>query len=383
MQFEYLAAGRRRLHRRPGDARPGQAGRRRRRRRAGRLDAHRHGDGLHRPSSRGSSAAAPCYTTVPAINVVAEKHYAWALPIAAGIATNRDGVPWGYLDSVNDVFKTPQADRDQTMAIAHPAGSATARSRTRPSTRRATTSASRTRTTRSARPRNADGSPRYYDGFTWAFNSTAAPTTYSHTELVYSILDQENIARGHAAYYLKWADEALADGGEAYFDAGMTTSAQLPPDGRAAAHEAIYAAEGGRGDVRDVRLRQRDVRRAARVARGGRLPRPRPRPRARDERAREGHARRPARRRAPPRRSRAASGEPDRQGPHTCLAPAFTPNRLLTRPGLHQPKCGLLSRPCAGRSLRFASGVSTSRASWRSRPHCSSCFRARHARGSR
>jgi hypothetical protein len=34
-----------------------------------------------------------CYTTVPGMNVVAEKHYAWALPIAAGIATNRDGVP--------------------------------------------------------------------------------------------------------------------------------------------------------------------------------------------------------------------------------------------------------------------------------------------------
>ena len=37
----------------------------------------------------------PCYTTVPAINVVAEKHYAWALPIAAGIATNRERRPVG------------------------------------------------------------------------------------------------------------------------------------------------------------------------------------------------------------------------------------------------------------------------------------------------
>ena len=36
-----------------------------------------------------------CYTTVPAINVVAEKHYAWALPIAAGIATNRERRPVG------------------------------------------------------------------------------------------------------------------------------------------------------------------------------------------------------------------------------------------------------------------------------------------------
>jgi hypothetical protein len=61
---------------------------------------------------------------VPGISVVAEKHYAWALAIAAGID-----------DSIGAT-------------------------------------------------RNADGSPRYYDGFTWAFNSTAAPTTYSHTELV-------------------------------------------------------------------------------------------------------------------------------------------------------------------------------------------------------
>jgi hypothetical protein len=169
----------------------------------------------------------PCYTTVPAINVVAEKHYAWALAIAAGIATNRGGVPWGYLGSVNDVFKTPQADSDPTMAMAHPSIGTGAFTYT------AIHEASHYLGL--AHPhdsigaiRNADGSPRYYDGFTWAFNSTAAPTTYSHTELVYSILDQENIARGHAAYYLKWTDEALADGGQAYFDAGITTVGQLP-----------------------------------------------------------------------------------------------------------------------------------------------------------
>ena len=156
-----------------------------------------------------------CYTTVPAINVVAEKHYAWALPIAAGIATNRNGVPWGYLGSVNDVFKSPQSDRDQSMAFAHPRSRA-ARSPT-PSIHEASHYLGLAHPHDSiGATRNADGTPRYYDGFTWAYNSTAAPTTYSHTELVYSILDQENIARGHAAYYLKWADEALSEGGEAY-----------------------------------------------------------------------------------------------------------------------------------------------------------------------
>ena len=169
----------------------------------------------------------PCFTTVPNINVVAEKHYAWALAIAAGIATNRNGVPWGYLGSVNDVFKTPQADRDQSMSFAHPSIGTGAFTYTVVHEASHYLGLAHPHDSIGA-TRNADGSPRYYDGFTWAFNSTAAPTTYSHTELVYSILDQENMARGHAAYYLKWSDEALADAGEAYAAAGVTTLAQLP-----------------------------------------------------------------------------------------------------------------------------------------------------------
>jgi hypothetical protein len=182
-----------------------------------------------------------CYTTVPGINVVAEKHYAWALPIAAGIATNRNGVPWGYLNSVNDVFKTPKADRDPTMQMAHPDVLGTGAF-----TYTAVHEASHYLGL--AHPhdstgatRNADGSPRYYDGFTWAFNSTAAPTTYSHTELVYSILDQENIARGHTAYYLLWADQALQEAGDAYFAAGKTTVGSLPSKARRLRSEAISA----------------------------------------------------------------------------------------------------------------------------------------------
>jgi hypothetical protein len=63
--------------------------------------------------------------------------------------------------------------------------------------------------------------------------------TYSHTELVYSILDQESIARGHTAYYLKWTDESLADGGEAYYRAGKTTVDLLPPEAQALRKTAI------------------------------------------------------------------------------------------------------------------------------------------------
>ena len=55
-----------------------------------------------------------CYTTIPDLEVAVEKHYAWDLPlIVGGVATNNGGRPWGFLASVNDLFKTSQADEDQ------------------------------------------------------------------------------------------------------------------------------------------------------------------------------------------------------------------------------------------------------------------------------
>jgi hypothetical protein len=183
----------------------------------------------------------PCYTTVPAINVVAEKHYAWALPIAAGIATNRNGVPWGYLGSVNDVFKSPQSDRDESMAFTHPEVSGGAFTYTAIHEASHYLGLAHPHDSVGA-TRRADGSPRYYDGFTWQYNSTASPTTYSHTELVYSILDQENIARGHTAYYLKWTDEALSEGGEAFASRGVTDIALLPADAARLRKDAIAGA---------------------------------------------------------------------------------------------------------------------------------------------
>ena len=64
----------------------------------------------------------------------------------------------------------------------------------------------------------------------------------SHTELTYSILDQDNIARGHTAYYLKWSDEALQDGGRAYFDAGKQTLATIPAQAQSLRSQAISLA---------------------------------------------------------------------------------------------------------------------------------------------
>ena len=94
-----------------------------------------------------------CATTVPNLNVVVEKHYAWSLPvIVAGIATNRAGVPWGFLASVNDATKWSGADVNEATKAAHP-DQFSGTSRTRRSTSCRTTSGSPTRTTRSVRRR--------------------------------------------------------------------------------------------------------------------------------------------------------------------------------------------------------------------------------------
>ena len=179
-----------------------------------------------------------CATIVPGISVVAEKHYAWALAIAAGIATNRNGYPWGYLNSVNDVFKSPTADRDETMRLAHPETGTGAFTYTAIHEASHYLGLAHPHDSIGA-TRNPDGTPRYYGGFTWTFNSTASPTTYSHTELVYSILDQESIARGHTAYYLRWADEALTSAGEAYYQKGTKLVSELPSLARKLRQRAI------------------------------------------------------------------------------------------------------------------------------------------------
>ena len=184
---------------------------------------------------------APCATSVPGINVVVEKHYAWSLPVViAGIATNREGVPWGYMNSVSDLTKYSGADRDPAVEAIHPQAFTGAFTYTAIHEASHYLGLAHPHDSVGA-TRNSDGSPRYYDGFTWSFNSTAAPTTYSHTELVYNILDQENIARGHTAYYLKWADEALAEAGDAYYAAGKTTVGSLPTNAQRLRKEAIAA----------------------------------------------------------------------------------------------------------------------------------------------
>ena len=140
-----------------------------------------------------------CYTTIPDLEVVVEKHYAWDLPlIVGGVATNNGGKPWGFLASVNDLFKTAQADEDQQGPL-HAAAVRRARRRLHvhvdPRAQplpRARPPARHDRRVRSTRSSTARKKTEYWDGFSWTFDSTAAPTTYAFDQLTYSILDQEN-----------------------------------------------------------------------------------------------------------------------------------------------------------------------------------------------
>src|SRR4051812_6571370 len=188
-----------------------------------------------------------CYTTIPTINVVAEKHYAWDLPIAAGVATNRDGVPWGVLSSVNDVFKWSGADKDPMLAAVHPPTATGSFTYTAIHEASHFLGLAHPHDTIGA-VRGDNGKPHYWDGFSWTFDSTAAPTTYAFDQLNYGVLDQENIARGHSAYYLAWANRALADAGVAYNASGKTLVSQLSAVDQTLRKNAIASMTAARQD---------------------------------------------------------------------------------------------------------------------------------------
>jgi hypothetical protein len=177
-----------------------------------------------------------CFTTIPDIETVVEKHYAWDLPlIVAGVATANQGRPWGFLASVNDIFKTSQADEDQMgpLHAAHPDALGGGFTYTSIHELSHFLGLAHPHDTigESVVDTDFDGTPdttEYWDGFLWTFDSTAAPTTYAYDQLQYSILDQENIAQGHLAYYLKWTREALKEAGDAFVAQGITTTDKLP-----------------------------------------------------------------------------------------------------------------------------------------------------------
>jgi len=184
-----------------------------------------------------------CTTTIPDIEVVVDKHYAWDLPlIVAGVATNRDGHPWGFLASVNDLFKTAKADKpDDILAAVHPDALGGGFTYTSIHELSHFLGLAHPHDTIGKWVDPSTGKEEYWDGFTWTFDTTAAPTTYAYDELKYSILDQETIARGHTAYYLTWTDESLASGGAAFYGRGIKTLKQLPAKAQALRATALSA----------------------------------------------------------------------------------------------------------------------------------------------
>ena len=182
----------------------------------------------------------PCYTTIPSLNVVVDKHYAWQDPAVAGIAPSRGGVPWGFLASVNDVYRWRGADQGPTSEVRHPLTTYGSFSYVTLHEVSHSLGLAHPHNTIGA-SRGPRGEPKYWLGFRWAFDTTAAPTTYSHVELKYSVLDQDNIARGHGSYYLKWIDSALGDGDYAFVSRRIETMRQLPKAAGRARAEAIAA----------------------------------------------------------------------------------------------------------------------------------------------
>ena len=171
---------------------------------------------------------------------------------------------------MNDLTKWNGADKDQTLVLAHP-------NIIYNNAFTYTTVHEASHYLGLAHPhdtigavRNPDGSPRYYDGFTWMYNSTASPTTYSHVELAYSVLDQESIARGHASYYAQWAESALEDAGATFHGKGITTITKLTDRAKALRKAAIAGLAKARRRVQRVPVRRRHVLVPGRLGRCGR-----------------------------------------------------------------------------------------------------------------
>jgi hypothetical protein len=189
--------------------------------------------------------------TIPAVNVVFEKAYTWALPvIVGGIATGTaDGEAWGVFNNVNDRFKwdrsnypAPKAgdpdpktcdQRDPTTKdfqagckrsstdVASPTQSGgsgfsytieheAAHNLGLSHPHDGSYGVSRCPDTQAERDRGRAGTWQcYWQGLGWMFDISAAPTTYAMDYRPYEVEDQDNLQRGHIAEYLLAGQERL------------------------------------------------------------------------------------------------------------------------------------------------------------------------------
>ena len=289
-----------------------------------------------------------CYTTIPDLEAVVEKHDAWDLPlIVGGVATNSNGVPWGSSP------RSTTSSRPQGRARA---GRGRCTSSTRPPRGRAHLHldpraqpllglAHPHDTIGKAVVTTSDGTKKAenWDGTTGRSTRSGADDVRID-QLCYSILDQETIARGHLAYDLE-VDEPGAEGGGEAFAAqrhGHRWTGCRRRRGAAAAEGDRQHGEGAEA-LRRVRLRQRDLRRAEGVDRRRRATSTSRGLAARHDRDRARHA-------------------GDRRGP----CPSASPANWRTRAG----RAGQPARPAlrrrAGRSA-VASATSQRARAWRGR----------------
>jgi len=197
------------------------------------IDAHR----------AGIADLVPGVNTIPAINMVFEKAYTWALPaIVGGIAVGTtDGEAWGVMNNVNDRFKWSQSHYPAVQASDPPGSKRSVTSNSLPTQ---DTGGGFSYTIEHEAAHNLglshphDGSygvdkcttgPKagkwecYWSGLGWMYDISAAPTTYAMSYRPYEVEDQDNLQRGHIAEYLISAQDALRARLVAEAQAGRTT----------------------------------------------------------------------------------------------------------------------------------------------------------------
>ncbi|KRE41520.1 CARDB domain-containing protein [Knoellia sp. Soil729] len=168
--------------------------------------------------------------TIPAINVVFEKAFTWALPaIVGGIAVGTaDGEAWGVMNNVNDRFKSSSSHYPGVQPGDAPGSK---RSMTDTSLPTQDSGGGFSYTIEHEAAHNLglshphDGSygvdrcPKgdakegqwecYWQGLGWMYDVSAAPTTYAMSYRPYEVEDQDQLQRGHTAEYLIGAQDAL------------------------------------------------------------------------------------------------------------------------------------------------------------------------------
>jgi hypothetical protein len=228
----------------------------------------------------------PGVNTIPAINMVFEKAYTWALPaIVGGIAAGtNDGEAWGVLNNVNDRFKWSESHYPAVQPGDQP-GTPRSVTDTPLPTQETGTGFSYTIEHEAAHNLGLshphDGSygvdkcttgPNagewacYWSGLGWMYDISAAPTTYAMAYRPYEVEDQDNLQRGHVAEYLVTAQDALRARLITEAQAGRTTpSPEWTADyNRMKQWRALAADLFGQGDYLHAEYAARNAALAAR-----------------------------------------------------------------------------------------------------------------------